>query len=176
MTTFNKTSALIRLCNNIGLVIEKVTGVACVVFLGGMVVVVAAGVFFRFIINNPLQWSEELARFLMLWTGFAAMNISMRRDNHIKINVIRKFLPSWLQIILDYIVYLLIGFFLLLLMIKGYNMSVSTRMTALALPVSMTWIYASVPIGAALTLVQLSLNFIKTLLSDTNKIRRKKNN
>jgi len=34
---------------------------------GTMTVVVLAGVFFRYVLEAPLPWSEELARYLMVW-------------------------------------------------------------------------------------------------------------
>ena len=161
-----RADSLIKLLDKTGLIIERSTGFVCTILLGIMITVVAMGVFFRYVIHNPLQWGEELARFLMLWAGFMAMNIAMRRNEHIKIDIIVKCLPIWMEKIFDYIVCFLVGFFLVILITKGYGMTISTKMTAASLPVSMTWIYASVPLGAILTMIQLILNFLKKIVSD----------
>lgn len=172
MVNETKTSESIRLLDEAGSLIEKGTGFVCVITLGVMVVIVAAGVLFRYVFNSPIQWGEELARFLMLWTGFTAMNIAMRKNQHVHIDIFVKRLPTSIQVALEYCVYFLAGYFLLILTIKGYGMTTSTRMTAAILPFSMSWIYAAVPVGALLTLIQLSINFLKRLFSDIGQLKQ----
>ena len=108
----------------------------------------------------------------MLWSGFIAMNIAMRRNQHVQIDIIVRRFPAWIQVVLEYCVYFLAGYFLLILTTKGFGMTVSTRMTAAVLPVSMSWIYASVPVGALLTLVQLTINFLKRVSADLGTLKQ----
>ena len=35
-----------------------------------MLVVVTLQVWYRFVLNDPLAWSEELARYLFVWSSF----------------------------------------------------------------------------------------------------------
>ena len=165
MSDISKRVRFITLLDKIGYLIEMSTGSFCAIFFAGMAFVTIVAVFYRYVLNDPIQWSNEVARFLMLWTGFLAMNIAMRRNEHIRIDLVAKMLPPGISKVLDYLIDGLIGYFLVLLIIKGYYMTVSTMLTASAIPISMTWIYIAVPLGALLTLIQLLLNLINRILS-----------
>ena len=124
------------------------------------------GVFFRYVVRDPLQWTEELARFLMLWTGFLAINVAMHHRQHINIDILLRSLPTWLSKSLGYFSDLLICYFLIVLTMKGYSMSAKTIMTASSMKFSMSWVYVAVPLGAFLTFVQVLLDFSGKLLHD----------
>ena len=157
---------LISAIDKTGYFIEMGTGSLCVLFFATMATVTFVGVIFRYVLNNPLQWGNELARFMMLWAGFIGINIAMRKNEHITIDIVIKMLPSRLSKFLGYIVDILIGYFLVILLIRGYHMATSTFMTASAMPVSMFWIYSAVPLGALLTLIQLFFNVFIKILSE----------
>jgi len=152
--------------DKIGYFIEMGSGFFCVLFFASMTAVVILGVFYRYVMKDPFQWSEEAARFLMLWLGFLAINIALRRDEHIGIDTVAKALPSIVSKILGYVIHLMIGYFLIILLAKGYRMTTGTIMTAASMPISMFWIYLSVPLGILLTLIQLLLNITKKILSE----------
>ena len=42
-----------------------------VVLVAAITVVVCAGVFWRYVLNDALAWSEETSKFLMVWMVFA---------------------------------------------------------------------------------------------------------
>jgi len=146
------------------------SGAASALLFAAMAFVTFLGVFFRYVVRDPLQWTEELARFLMLWSGFLAMNVAMHHRQHIKIDIIVRALPGWLCNSLGYISDLLICYFLIILTIKGYSMSVKTMMTASSMKFSMSWIYMSVPLGSFLTLVQVLLIFGARVLRDVGSL------
>lgn len=166
MRNETSTARFIRHADRAGAIIEKWTGSVCALLLGLLIVCMFTGVFYRYVLTDPIQWVEELSRFLMLWAGFGAMNIAMRRNEHIAIDLFCTKLPHLLSKILSYLVYLLIGFFLIVLLQKGYAMVLSTTMTGSLVPISMKWIYASVPVGALLTLIQLTINMMIKILSE----------
>lgn len=152
--------------DRVGYVIEMSTGSLCVLFFAGMTFVTLLGVFYRYVLNDPIIWTNESARFLMLWTGFLAINIAMRKSEHIRIDILVNLLPSWMSKLLGYFVDVLIGYFLILLLVKGWLMASNTMMTGFTMPVSMFWIYVSVPFGALVTLIQLFLNVTTKILSE----------
>ena len=162
----SKKTQFMKLLDKIGYSIEMGSGFFCVLFFAAMTFVVLLGVFYRYVMKDPFQWTEEAARFLMLWLGFLAINIALRRNEHIAIDTVVKALPPTVSKILDYLVHLMIGFFLSVLLAKGYRMTTGTIMTAAAMPISMFWIYLSVPLGVLLTLIQLFLIVTKKILSE----------
>jgi TRAP-type C4-dicarboxylate transport system permease small subunit len=52
-----------------------------------MVVVVAAQVFFRYVLNQSLFWSEELARYILVWLTFLGASVAYRRSAHPRIEL-----------------------------------------------------------------------------------------
>jgi len=155
---------IILTSDKIGHVIERVVGSFCVLIYGAMIVAALLGVVFRYIMLSPFEWTEEVARFLMLWLGFLAMNMALRRNQHIAINFFGNRLPPVLMRLLGYCIDGLVGLFLYYLLKQGYLMTTRTLMTASTLNISMFWIYMAVPLGALLTVIQLVLNVTMKVL------------
>ncbi|MDR1625231.1 MAG: TRAP transporter small permease [Spirochaetia bacterium] len=65
-----------------------------VLTLGGMTVLIFIQVIFRYVFNQPLAWSEELARFLFIWMTFVAGVVAARRGQHIGVELIVNMLPG----------------------------------------------------------------------------------
>ena len=157
---------IILTSDKIGHVIERVVGSFCVLIYGAMIVAALLGVVFRYIMLSPFEWTEEVARFLMLWLGFLAMNMALRRNQHIAINFFGNRLPPLLMRLLGYCIDGLVGLFLYYLLKQGTLMTTRTLMTASTLNISMFWIYMAVPLGALLTVIQLILNVTMKVLKE----------
>jgi TRAP-type C4-dicarboxylate transport system permease small subunit len=151
--------------DKIGSTLEICSGAISVLLLMLMTAIVLLGVVFRYIIGDPLQWSEELARFLMLWGSFLAINVALRKNQHIRIDIILKKMPPFLHGVVGLLIDVLSGCFLIILAIKGYDMATGSFMKAMSMDFSMFWILLSVPIGALLTLVQLILGVFQNILT-----------
>jgi len=61
------------------------------VLVGNMVVALTLQVFFRYVVQAPLFWSEELARFLLIWSVFAGATFAFRHRTHMSIDLILRF-------------------------------------------------------------------------------------
>ena len=46
--------------------------------LAGITLVLGIQIVFRFILNNSLTWSEELARFMFIWSTFLSIGFCLR--------------------------------------------------------------------------------------------------
>jgi TRAP-type C4-dicarboxylate transport system permease small subunit len=53
-----------------------------------MVAVVAAQVFFRYVLNDSLFWSEELARYILVWLTFLGASVAYYRGAHPRIDLL----------------------------------------------------------------------------------------
>jgi TRAP-type C4-dicarboxylate transport system permease small subunit len=60
---------------------------ACVAALLALLGTVVAGVVFR-LLDDPLIWTDEAARYLMVWLAFLGTMLAARRRGHIRINVL----------------------------------------------------------------------------------------
>ncbi len=58
-----------------------------------MALIVALQVFARYVLNHSLFWSEELARFLLIWLTFLGTSVAYHRRAHASIEVVFQRLP-----------------------------------------------------------------------------------
>ena len=157
---------IVAIADKTGLMIEKICGALCVFCFAAMTLVAILGVFFRYVMQSPFMWTEEVARYLLVWLGFTAINIALRQDRHIKVEVLQKLVPPLVGKVVSYLVDALIAFFFIILLQQGYLLAVNNIMMASTFQLSMSWILVAVPVAAALTLIQLFLRVIKKIFSE----------
>lgn len=121
------------------------------IVLVSLLFIVWAQITFRYIFNNSLAWTEESARYLMIWGVLLGANLAFLKGYFISINLFVHRLPVKLQIALRVLRKLLALFFTGILSYYGvYLCKMGTRMQSPALGIEYVWVYISVPIGAAL--------------------------
>ena len=49
--------------------------------------------FTRYALNDSAGWTEEIARYLLICTVFVGASISVRRNNHVQVDVFYQFMP-----------------------------------------------------------------------------------
>ena len=91
------------------------------VAMGLMVLIIVLQVVFRYVLNDALSWSEEAARFLMLWmTGLIAPS-AYRWGGFVSIDLVHDILPKRLGNILVLILLLISMAVLIVALQLGYN-------------------------------------------------------
>ncbi len=142
----------------LSLVIDKAMGYACITFGMVMTISTLVGIVFRYVMTNPLPWTEELARYTMIWMGLLAVSMGVRRETHLGLNIIVDLLPGVVQAGLKMITRILIGIFLYVLMVYGTKMAMNGfHQTMPALQIPMGCVLIAVPFSAMVSLVQLVL-------------------
>ena len=143
-------SALVRLCD----VVEKSIKVIMAALIAGMVVLIAAQVGFRYALNEPLAWTEEVARHLMIWAGLLGAAVAYRHKGHLGMDILVMHLSKpWRRGVEMIVQALSIGFFGILV-IHGIPLVERTmRQFSSAIRIPMGYIYASIPVGSALILL-----------------------
>lgn len=115
--------------------------------LGG---VVFAQFFFRYFLDMPLGWTEELARYLLIVTAFLGLPVVTRRGEHIAIEMLADAVPPairrWLLVVSEVIVGLIVV--ALIWQAKALIELSSQTMSSLPLPKSI--IYDLVLVGLVL--------------------------
>ena len=84
--------------------------------------VVLVGTFWRYVLNDPILWTEEAARYLMIWMALIAASISMKRREHVSMNLLINPLPAVIKRIVGTLTSLAVAFFLLVLTREGITM------------------------------------------------------
>ncbi len=117
--------------------------------MAGMVVIVSAQVWYRFILNDPLSWSEEASRYLFVWISFMGAAAGVRYQVHLGIDLMEKILPAGSYRIAVIIVNLIIQIFLLMIIYWGFKiLGVIQFQESPSMHISMQYPYMAVPVGS----------------------------
>jgi TRAP-type transport system small permease protein len=114
-------------------------------------VVVFAAVVARYVLQNPLIWSEEVVIYLFTWVVFLGSTILYKDKKHISIGLVAQMLPRTLRNVLDIFGGLLILAFLILLLHQGYILfQMNADIPSITIPVPVGIATVSLPIMALL--------------------------
>lgn len=113
--------------------------------------------------GNSLSWSEELARFSFIWLVYIGISYGVKKQRHVKIDIVLQFVKEKQRIILTIIANTLFLAFAILVVIKGY--SIADRLLVFgqqspALHIPMGFVYMATPVGMGLTSIRLIQNLI----------------
>ncbi|MGE4282084.1 MAG: TRAP transporter small permease [Clostridia bacterium] len=124
--------------------------------LAVIVIITVIGVFMRYVVGNPLAWTEEVSLALIVWFVFLGASSAMKRRAHISIDFFVAMLPRKLRIVSDVIVIIANFIVLSFLVVFGYQltMQAGVKLTPI-LRLPYTYIDIAVPLGSALMLVSL---------------------
>ena len=81
MQTFTKIAALLY----------RLTSIIAIVALIAMTLIVCANIFARSVYNASFSWSEEVARFLMIWAALCGAAMAVRRGAHFRMDLSTQF-------------------------------------------------------------------------------------
>ena len=130
--------------------IEEVVSSFC---LSMMIVIISVQVFRRYVLQNSLDWSEELARYFFIWAVYIGCSFATKEDRHLEVTILRHVNKGkWAKPITT-IAYVLTIVFCGLVTVWGTQMVfflVNTGQKTQALEISMFWIYIAIPLGMGL--------------------------
>ena len=134
------------------------------------IAILAAGVFTRYVIHQPLVWTDELATILLLWLAMLGAVVAYRRGEHIRLLVVLRRCSPARRAVLETIGSVVTAIFVLELMpasITFFQQEQTDPTPALNLPHS--YVVLAVIVGLALILVlallRLSEGDPKTVLA-----------
>ena len=121
-----------------------------------MTVDVLLGVFCRYVLHDALSWTEEVARYLMVWMGFLAIGLALREGNHVAVEFLVDKVSAGPRRVVFVIIRLLSLFFLLSVIGAGAVLVFRVRSQSTpVLGISMMWPYLAVPLGCLLTALEM---------------------
>ena len=133
-------------------IIDKIIEVMCAAIMGYMVLAVCWQVITRFVLKNPSTVTEEILRYLLVWTTMVGGAYAYGRRKHLSINMLAKKLPPRAQKLLDILVQAVVIAFCVVVMIVGDLRLVETTFDQIssALRLPMPYVYASILVGGVL--------------------------
>ncbi|MGL6315030.1 TRAP transporter small permease [Vibrio sp. WXL103] len=143
--------------------ILSLCGIAIIV----LVVTVTWQVFSRYVLNDPSSFTDELARYTMIWFGLFGASYLFGKNGHLAITL---FIGSVHKKIRNYchlLIHLVSFSFIYLAMIKGGMQLISRTMlqTSPALQIPMAYVYFILPLSGTIMLIYLTLNTLEMFVS-----------
>ena len=124
--------------------------------LAAMAVIVFANVMLRYLTDASIVWSEEVARYLMIWLTFLGVGPVLRLGGHIAIDSLQEALPPAAARILRALIVGLIAVLCCAVIWYGWSLVQRTRFqTTPVTDVSFSFVSAAVPTGFVLALWHL---------------------
>ena len=121
-----------------------------------MTVDVLIGIISRYVAESALVWTEEAARYMMIWMGFVGMSVALREGGHVAVDMLvehtrgglRRILVLTIQTLVLVFLVAVIGAFFALLPVIHYQ-------TTPVLAIRMMWPYLAIPVGCLLTALEV---------------------
>lgn len=139
--------------------------------VGALMIVMFALVFTnvvtRYGFGFSLAWSEEVARFVMIWVTFLGAGLALREGRHVAIEILQDRLPARARRRLRLGLALVILAFLVFLAVLGARfVAFGWDKTMMATQMSRGIPYLAIPLGAAMFALHLVLIFRRFLERD----------
>jgi TRAP-type C4-dicarboxylate transport system permease small subunit len=139
------------------LIIDKVLGIFLVFLMSLMVFAVTWQVFSRYALQSSSSFTEEVARYLLIWIGLLGAAFISGQRQHLSIDILGPKLKESNRIKLrSAINVLIIGFSFFVLIIGGSNLVYVNYLlgqTSAALNIPLGTIYLALPLSGALVIV-----------------------
>ena len=150
MTQANGFAALWRkVCDGLEAISKLIVGGAIL----AIVLITIVSVWYRYVLNAPLSWTEQVSRILFVWSVFAGAAVLYRHVLHIVIDMFVMTMPENAQRILFWINHALMLLTSVLIFWFGLKLSIDTwDQTFGALEITPASFYAAAPFCGALML------------------------
>ncbi len=146
---------------------NKVVGILVGLMLAAMSVLILIQVFSRFLVDVPFPWTEEAARYLMVYTVFLGSSLALRNHKMIAIEIISEIVGKKLRKILKIVALLISIVFFVLLILEGANiLGIVQNQASAAMGITMNIPYMAIPIGAFLMIVNAIAVIIELIINE----------
>lgn len=149
--------------------VDRLTRWAAMIACAGVTLVMTAQVFYRYVLNDSLLWSEEVSVWLMVWMVFLAAPVLMLRGQHVTVTAFLTRLPAAARPWMVMFAKVLTMLFLIFLAYYGWkSFGGSFHRVSPVTGLSSKWPKLAMPVGGAL----MAFACFASLLRDVIEMRR----
>ena len=119
-----------------------------------IVLITLAAVIWRYALNAPIAWIEQVSNMLFIWMIFVGSAILYRQMLHIAVDFALQWLPDTVKPIYFWVVEALNLLFIVLLFVYSLKLSIDVLdNTTGALDITPAWYYFSAPVASAMMIL-----------------------
>lgn len=147
--------------------VDQVLKWLVIVLMGVMVLNVLWQVFTRFVLRDPSSYTEELARYLLVWVGLIGAAYAASQKMHLAIDILTARLHGKPRHYVEMFIYLCTFLFALLIMVIGglrlVNLTLTLNQISAALQIKLGYVYLALPLSGLLTMFYAACFFAEQL-------------
>lgn len=132
--------------------LDRICGAIIVVMMAAMVLVTGAQIVCRTWFN-ALSWSDEVTRYLLIWSTFLGATCVYRHSGNISITFVQEALPAKAAKALKVLVHVVCMVLFAVLLYYGCMYCAKLNKTATALPIKMKYIFTCIPISMGISIL-----------------------
>jgi TRAP-type C4-dicarboxylate transport system permease small subunit len=139
---------------------RSIEALACVILVA-LLSCVTLGVITR-ALDDPLIWTDEISRFLMVWLAVFGWILASRRRTHVRIRFFGDLLPRQAWKAAEFVIQLALLIFGIGVAIYGVGLTVRNfDLEATTVPISFAWMYAPMVLAGVVTAGQACSEIIE---------------
>ena len=147
---------------------DAVLGPLCALVFLLLLLDVLWGVFTRYVMGDQARWTEELARFLMVWLAFLGAALAYTREQHLGVDILVARMEPKARRIALLVEHAVVFLFALLVLGFGggelFRERYASGQTMPALGILKAWQYFCLPLSGALFCLIAFGHFMKSLV------------
>jgi C4-dicarboxylate transporter DctQ subunit len=133
-----------------------ISRIICVLFLA-MVICIFIGVINRAVIKASIPWTEEIARYSMIWMTFLSIGMGLKKGAHIGVEILVSKLAPVKRHIFNIIAISFFIIFSLVIIITSFSIigiQINTKQASAALGLPMFIPYFAIPVGMFIAFIE----------------------
>ena len=141
--------------------LAKVSLVIAAIMLASVALSILLAVADRHILKIGLIWTEQYARYMLIWSTFVSANVLIYRNELMRVDFLDSFWPAGMMRVREAIYNLL--FIIMLTLLGWFGMEQATAyigVSLMGIDIDKFWVYLCVPVGAILMMIQYLLNLL----------------
>ena len=136
--------------------LDKICSAAIVLMLGAMVIITGAQIICRTWFT-ALSWSDEVTRYLLIWSTFLGATVVYRHNGHISVTLVQDAVSPKVAKVLRVAVHAICFVLFTVLLYYSTLYCMKLKKTATAMPIKMKYIYSCIPVSMGIMMLHALL-------------------
>jgi C4-dicarboxylate transporter DctQ subunit len=136
----------------------------CAFALGSVSIIIFVQVLLRYFWNYTPDWSEELSRYLIVWTIFIGTAIGVRNNIHIGVDAVLRMLPPSFKLTMEVLLNLIgvvVSIVLIWLSVLFIQETIEYEQLSPSMRISMAIPYMAMPVGLGFAVIHFVHDIVK---------------
>lgn len=136
----------------------------CALALGGVSLIIFGQVVSRYFFNYTPDWSEELSRYLIVWTIFIGTAIGVRSNIHIGVDALLRLLPEKFKLFMEVMLNLIgivVSLVLIWLSAEFIKETLDYEQVSPSMQIPMALPYLAMPVGLGFAVFHFIHDIVK---------------